>query len=72
MAVDATNWSPYRSGVFSNCAGNINQAVLLVGVAAGAWKVKNSWGTGWGEAGYIRLGSGNTCGICNYAGVVPN
>lgn len=71
VTVDATNWSPYRSGVFNNCAAGINHAVLLVGVVGGNWKIKNSWGTGWGEAGYIRLATGNTCGVCNYAGVVP-
>lgn len=71
VTVDATNWSPYRSGVFTNCATGINHAVLLVGVVGGAWKIKNSWGTGWGEAGYIRIGAGNTCGVCAYAGVVP-
>jgi C1A family cysteine protease len=48
VTVDATNWSPYRSGIFSNCATSINAAVLLVGVVGGAWKIKNSWGTGWG------------------------
>jgi C1A family cysteine protease len=72
VTVDATNWSPYRSGVFNNCAASINHAVLLVGVdGSGAWKIKNSWGTGWGESGYIRLTTGNTCGVCAYAGVVP-
>jgi C1A family cysteine protease len=71
VTVDATNWSPYKSGVFSNCGASINHAVLLVGVAGGAWKIKNSWGTGWGESGYIRLAGGNTCGVCAYAGVVP-
>jgi hypothetical protein len=29
--------------------------------------VKNSWGTSWGEKGYITLKKGNTCGICNTA-----
>jgi cathepsin L len=71
VTVDATNWSPYKSGVFSNCGSSINHAVLAVGVIGGAWKIKNSWGTGWGEAGFIRIGGGNTCGVCNYAGVVP-
>jgi len=72
VTVDATNWSPYRSGVFNNCGAGINHAVLLVGVLGGAWKIKNSWGTGWGEVGYIRLAGGNTCGLCAYAGIVPN
>jgi C1A family cysteine protease len=71
IAVDATNWSPYTSGVFSNCKTTLNHAVLLVGVIGGNWKVKNSWGTTWGEKGYIRLAAGNTCGLCNHAGVVP-
>mgnify|MGYP001189064807 CR=1 FL=1 len=71
VTVDATNWSPYRSGIFSNCASNINHAVLLVGITGGNWKIKNSWSTGWGEAGYMRMASRNTCGICIYAGVVP-
>ncbi len=70
ITVDASNWSQYKSGVFNNCQGNINHAVLLVGTdAAGVWKVKNSWGQGWGESGYIRLAAGNTCGVCTYGGV---
>ncbi|CAM5999408.1 unnamed protein product [Sphagnum balticum] len=72
VTVDATNWSPYRSGVFSNCAASINHAVLLVGVGSdNSWKIKNSWGTSWGESGFIRLNQGNTCGLCAYAGITP-
>jgi C1A family cysteine protease len=71
VTVDAGKWSTYHSGVFNNCGSSINHAVLLVGVTGGNWKIKNSWGTGWGESGYIRLASGNTCGLCQYPGVVP-
>jgi len=67
VAVDATNWSPYRSGVFNNCSNAINHAVFLVGVLSGNWKIKNSWGASWGESGFIRLQSGNTCGLCLYS-----
>jgi C1A family cysteine protease len=70
ISVDASNWSQYKSGVFDNCGTGINHAVLLVGTdSTGVWKVKNSWGTGWGESGFIRLAAGNTCGICAYGGV---
>ena len=31
-AVDATKWSSYSSGVFSNCGNIVNHAVVLVGV----------------------------------------
>lgn len=49
----------------------MNHAVLVVGYDMSAsppyWIVKNSWGTGWGEAGYFRmemLGDG-TYGTCS-------
>jgi hypothetical protein len=67
IAVDATNWSPYKSGVFNNCKTSLNHGVLLVGVSDQYWKVKNSWGTSWGESGFVRLARGNTCGMCNVA-----
>ena len=67
VSVDATNWSPYKSGVFNNCKASINHGVTLVGVKGGNWIVKNSWGTTWGDNGYITLASGNTCAICNEA-----
>ncbi len=65
IVVDASNWAFYKSGFFNNCGNNHNQAALLVGIIEGNWKIKNSWGTGWGEQGFIRLASGNTCGICS-------
>jgi C1A family cysteine protease len=67
VAVDATNWSAYKSGVFNNCATKLNHGVLLVGSTAQYWRVKNSWAASWGENGYIRLAPGNTCGLCNQA-----
>ena len=65
VAVDATNWSPYKSGVFNNCKTALNHGVLLVGSTDQYWKIKNSWSATWGEQGFIRLDRGNTCGICN-------
>lgn len=67
VAVDATNWSPYKSGVFNNCKAQLNHGVTLVGATDQFWKIKNSWGTSWGESGFIRLARGNTCGICSAA-----
>lgn len=71
VAVDATNWSRYSSGVFTNCATRLNHGVTLTGVTDQYWHIKNSWGTTWGEKGYIRLARGNTCGVCNMA-AYPN
>lgn len=71
VCVDASNWSRYSSGVFSNCGKSINHAVLLVGILSGNWKIKNSWGSGWGEKGFIRLASGDTCGVCSAESTYP-
>jgi len=67
IVVDASVWSTYTGGIMSNCGQDINHAVQVVGVDTtlrGSWKVRNSWGTSWGESGYIRLKYGkNTCGL---------
>ena len=64
VRVDATNWKNYISGVFDTCDANLNHAVLLVASTSTYWTIKNSWGTSWGESGFIRLTKGNTCGVC--------
>jgi len=67
VAVDASNWSLYSSGIFNNCANNVNHGVLLTGATDTYWNIKNSWGSGWGKlGGFIRLARGNTCAICSY------
>jgi len=75
IAVDAAalGWQLYRGGVLKRfCGTSLDHGVLLVGYGSDNgtdyWLVKNSWGAGWGEKGYIRLlrddkaGAG-TCGL---------
>jgi hypothetical protein len=48
----------YMSGVFNEGSNaDINHAVTLVGWddSQQAWRIKNSWGTGWGESGYMWI-----------------
>mmetsp|Transcript_80643 Transcript_80643/g.112044 ORF Transcript_80643/g.112044 Transcript_80643/m.112044 type:complete len:99 (-) Transcript_80643:22-318(-) len=69
----------YSGGIFnpSICSKKLNHAVLGVGfgVENGVeyFKIKNSWGASWGEAGYFRIVKGkNKCGIakaCSYASI---
>ncbi|CAG9833878.1 unnamed protein product [Diabrotica balteata] len=66
IAVDADTWQFYGGGVFNNrnCGTSLNHGVLAVGYTKEVFIVKNSWGTSWGEQGYIRISRGhNLCGL---------
>lgn len=58
--VCSTTWSYYTGGVFRDHCGYSTHIVLITGWddTDGAFIIKNSWGTGWGEKGYIRLAYG--------------
>jgi C1A family cysteine protease len=66
VAVAANSWKSYKGGVFSGpCPGGINHAVLAVGYTDNYFIVKNSWGTSWGESGYIFLKKGMNPSVCS-------
>jgi len=78
VAVQASKWQFYKSGIVaagSNvCAKqdpkrpSLNHAVTVVGYTPEYWIVKNSWGVGWGEQGYIRLAMDqDVCGVALFA-----
>lgn len=57
--------------------GYINHAIQVVGVLpdevenGGFWKIRNSWGTEWGEEGFIRIAYNmNACLIDEYGSFV--
>merc|ERR1711936_1488525 len=66
-------FSNYGGGVFSGCTSSkTDHAVTVVGYGTANgedyWLIKNSWGTGWGEAGFIRLKRG--VGMCGVGSVI--
>jgi len=69
--VETFDWAFYKSGIFKNCGTRyLIHSVLLVGVTNTTWRIKNSWGKGWGMDGFMLLDAtngNNTCGICRGA-----
>jgi C1A family cysteine protease len=57
--MDASAMYSYTGGIFDACNPNvnINHAVNIVGVNLNEryWIIRNTWGTQWGEEGYMRL-----------------
>lgn len=55
----------YTGGIFQTSQnGTVNHAVVLVGwdetVTPNHWIMRNSWGTSWGESGYMRIAYGTS------------
>jgi len=82
-AIDAHHrpFKLYRSGVFSldACTTHLTHGLLIVGYGKSSdrkyWKVKNSWGSTWGNNGYgMVVRDENMCAIGNWANypIIPN
>ena len=73
ISADTKLFQSYSSGVItsSSCYTSLDHGVLIVGYGTengiDYWNVKNSWGTSWGNGGYVKIGrsdSTNDAGIC--------
>ena len=63
IEADQRDFQLYESGVFTGkCGTTLDHGVLVVGYGTennnDYYLVKNSWGTTWGDQGYIKLGRG--------------
>jgi C1A family cysteine protease len=70
IEADLAVFQSYKSGIFNStsCGTNLDHATNVVGwgTANGVdyWLMRNSWGTSWGESGYMRLQIVDGNGIC--------
>ena len=63
IEADQIDFQFYKSGVLtSDCGTTLDHGVLVIGYGTengeNYYLVKNSWGTTWGDEGYIKLGRG--------------
>jgi len=60
LCLAASSWQSYRGGILSKCDNNVDHCVQGTGYSGSSyWRIRNSWGTGWGESGFIRLAQGS-------------
>jgi C1A family cysteine protease len=77
IEADTRYFQSYSSGILTDeikCGTQLDHAVEIVGYGSengiDYWKVRNSWGTSWGEKGYVRIqrtSSTNDIGVCGIA-----
>ncbi|XP_072399509.1 cathepsin L-like proteinase [Diabrotica undecimpunctata] len=68
VSVGANYWREYTNGIYNitDCGPHVH-GVVAVGYTDKYILLKNSWGSSWGEKGYIKLARGsNICGINDY------
>ena len=80
IALDAGSrvFQSYTSGVIDShsCGTQLNHAVVMVGYGTDTdsgldyWLVRNSWGTTWGDNGFVRIAAVEGKGICGINGEV--
>ena len=70
IEADKLVFQQYSSGIFDNtkCGTTMDHAVMLVGYGSENGQdyfiLRNSWGTTWGEKGYMRIAAVDGVGIC--------
>jgi KDEL-tailed cysteine endopeptidase len=77
IEADTSVFQLYKSGVVSStrCGTSLDHGVLIVGYGTESdgtmyWLVKNSWGTTWGDKGYVKIARSEStfdAGICGIA-----
>ena len=70
IAADSTVFSSYTSGVITSaaCGTSIDHAVAAVGYGTengiDYFLVQNSWGTWWGDKGFVKIAATEGAGTC--------
>ena len=81
IEADKQIFQMYKSGIFDSaeCGNQLDHAVLLVGYGKSEegqeyWIMRNSWGSRWGDGGYMKMAILEGEGVCgvHMAALYPN
>jgi len=70
IQADQRAFQAYSSGIFTDtsCGTQLDHATNVVGWGTEGsmeyWVMRNSWGTSWGDSGYMRLQINDGVGLC--------
>jgi cathepsin L len=70
VQADKSPFRYYKSGIITGdeCGQDTDHAITAVGYGTDNgveyYKVRNSWGSSWGEEGYVRIGVEAGIGVC--------
>lgn len=60
IEADQREFQLYKLGIYSSpCGTNLDHGVGLVGYGKDYYILRNSWGSSWGDNGYMMIGKGN-------------
>jgi len=67
VCLAASAFQTYHGGILATCPGNVDHCVQAVAYDDNVWTLRNSWGAGWGEQGFVRVQRGsNLCHVADY------
>lgn len=56
IVANCSTFQLYSSGIYNtNCIGNVDHAVMSIGYNNDYYIIRNSWGSSWGQNGYMNM-----------------
>ena len=73
VAIDLAALQLYSGGIVTSaCAPTVDSIVMAVTYEPSFFRIQNTWGAGWGEKGFARIGRGGKAPAEGYCGILSS